>query len=239
MILPETDNNPGGIEMGANQDGIRWLRTSFGKEIDAAVKGTPFTANLVIAIALQETGFIWKPQSKKKTPEEVLALCVGDTIDSPKRSAFPKNRAALEAKLDGAEMFKIAREALVNLGTINDTYKKIAAKNPDKFCHGFGMFQYDLQFFDKVDPDYFLKKKWATIDGTVSHCLKELKDKLVTVYGKSKKTLTRDESVYVAIAYNKGSADTSKDFKQGYKDDSGVYYGEHIDTYLELADATI
>lgn len=224
--------------MGANQDGIRWLRKTFGKQIDDAVKGTPFASNLVIAIALQETGFIWKPQSKKKTPEEVLALCVGDTLDAPKRKAFPKTRALLEAKPNGKKMFKVAREALVNLGSINNTYKKIAEKNPDKFCHGFGMFQYDLQFFDAVDPDFFLERKWATFDGTVGHCVKELKDKIVRVYGKNKKSLTHDESVYVAIAYNKGSADTSKSFKQGHKDDAGVFYGEHIDEYLKLANAT-
>ncbi len=124
------------------------------------------------------------------------------------------------------------------LGTINDTFKKIAKKNASKFCHGFGMFQYDLQFF-KVDPDYFLQRKWTTADGTIGHCVKELKDKLVRVYGKGKTTLTHNESVYVAIAYNKGSADPKKSFKQGFKDSPGVFYGEHIDEYLTLCEKTV
>lgn len=224
--------------MGANEDGIRWLRKNFGDKINTAIAGTPFTANLVVAIALQETGFIWKPQSKKLKPDEVLALCVGDTLDYPKRTAFPRTRDALEQKPRGKEMFKVARAALVNLGTINKTYKKIAKANQNKMCHGFGMFQYDLQFF-LDDPDYFIDRDWANFDGTVGHCAKELKSKLIRVYGKDKKSLTDKEQVYVAIAYNKGSADTSKGFKQGYKDDSGVYYGEHIDEYLKLANATV
>ncbi len=33
-------------------------------------------------------------------------------------------------------------------------YSKVA-KLPHKFCHGYGIFQYDLQFF-LTDPDYFL-----------------------------------------------------------------------------------
>ena len=38
-------------------------------------------------------------------------------------------------------------------------FKAVAAK-PDKFCHGFGIFQYDLQFFER-NPDYFLKSQYA------------------------------------------------------------------------------
>ena len=51
------------------------------------------------------------------------------------------------------------------IAEIDAGYKK-ALKNPDKFCRGYGMFQYDLQFFEK-DPDFFLKRKWAKFDGTL------------------------------------------------------------------------
>ena len=44
----------------------------------------------------------------------------------------------------------------------------------------------------------------------------------------------REEKVYVAIAYNRGSVNFSRGFKQGYKDESGKYYGEHIWSYLQL-----
>lgn len=167
----------------------------------------------------------------------MLALCVGDTLDWPRRRAFPRNRAALEAEPRGRQMFKVARAALVDLGAVDATYKAIADARPDKFCHGFGMFQYDLQFF-RVDPDYFLDRRWATAQGTIGRCATELEDKLVKVYGKGKKRLTHDESVYVAIAYNKGSADTRKGFRQGFRDSDGVFYGEHIDRYLTLCEKT-
>lgn len=219
--------------MNATEAAIDWLNKTFGKKIDTAVTGTPFSRQLILAIAMQETGYIWAGQYKKKTPDEVLKYCVGDTLDAPNRSAFPKTRAELEAKKDGKAMFKVAREALELLATINGTYAKVAKKK-DKFCHGFGLLQYDLQSF-LVDPDFFLKKKWATIDGTLEKCVSELKDKIKVVYGPNKKKLTHDESVYVAIAYNKGSADTKKGFKQGYK--SGTkYYGENIDAYLTVAE---
>lgn len=47
--------------MSVDQNAIRWMRKNLGGAIDAALEGTPFSANLVIAIALQETGFICIP----------------------------------------------------------------------------------------------------------------------------------------------------------------------------------
>jgi hypothetical protein len=40
--------------------------------------------------------------------------------------------------------------------------------------------------------------------------------------------------VYIAIAYNKGSVNLGRDFKQGYFDGE-KYYGEYIWEYLQLA----
>jgi len=213
-------------------DAIKWLKKNFGSQIDAAVAGTPFSRDLIVAIAMQETSYIWQKLIDTKTPKEILALCVGDTIDG--RSAFPTSRAALEKAPKGKEMFTVARDALGAVAGVNNDYAKVF-KNANKFCHGFGMFQYDIQFF-KEDPDYFLDKKWATFDGTIEKCVFELKTKLKKVYGSKKTTLTHDESVYVAIAYNKGSADTSKGFKQGFKDSDGKFYGEGIDKFMTLSE---
>ena len=74
--------------MTATTDAIAWLKKVFGTKIDAAVAGTPFTRNLIVAIAMQETSYIWRPQYKNKSVDEVLTLCVGDTIDAPGRKAF-------------------------------------------------------------------------------------------------------------------------------------------------------
>ena len=218
------------------KQGVIWLKKNFGTKIDAAVAGTPFSRNLICAIAMQETSYIWRRVIDTKTTAEVLALCVGDVIDAPSRTAFPETRAKLEAFVQGKEMFAVARKALETIAEIDAGYKK-AFNNPDKFCRGYGMFQYDLQFFkDNVENRaYFLKKKWAKFDGTLEKCISELEAKLEKVYGPGKTTLNRNEGVYVAIAYNKGSADISKDFKQGHKDKSGKYYGEYIDEFLTLA----
>lgn len=223
----------------AVQDAMMWMNRNFGTAIDAAVAGTPITKNLLISIGIQETFYIWAKMYKTATPQDVLAVCVGDTIDFPRRaSAFPKDRFDLESHPKGKEMFKIARAALERIAKINSGYKTVV-KNRDKFCHGFGMFQYDIQFFDN-DRDYFLKQKWATWEGTLSRGMSELKAQTKALYGADKKSLNHDESVYIAIAYNQGANKTRKNmatrkFKQGYKDDRGVYYGEHIDANLKAS----
>lgn len=43
--------------------------------------------------------------------------------------------------------------------------------------------------------------------------------------------------VYVAIAYNRGTVDFARGFKQGYRDESGKYYGEHVWGYLHSRDS--
>jgi hypothetical protein len=220
--------------MTATTDAIVWFKTTFGTKIDAAIAGTPFSRNMIVAIAMQETSYIWRPLYKTKSVDEVLALCVGDTIDGPRRKAFPRSRADLEAVPRGKEMFRVGREALERLAKINKSYAKVA-KNKNKFCRGYGMFQYDLQFF-KDDPDYFLDKKWATFDGTLGKCVSELKEKLRYVYGNRKRSLTHKETVYVAIAYNHGSVNLNGGLKQGHENSSGQFYGQLVDQFLTLAE---
>ena len=59
-------------------------------------------------------------------------------------------------------MFEIARQGLVDMAEHIPAYRG-AASRPDKFCHGFGIFQLDLQFF-KTEPDYFLSRRYADFD---------------------------------------------------------------------------
>lgn len=213
---------------------IGWFKEKFRSKIEAALIGTPFGLDMLTAIALQETYYIWGSLYDKLSIDEVLKLCVGDTLDTPNRSAFPKNKAALISVDKGDEMFNIAREALEAVGVHISDYKRVSDSSPNKFCHGFGIFQLDLQFF-KEDADYFLQKKWHSFDECLSKCLNELKASLKRTYGSGKTTLTDEEKVYVAIAYNRGSVDFSRKFKQGFKDSSGKYYGEYIWEYLQLA----
>src|SRR5262245_938523 len=97
-----------------DKNALRWFKETFGEQLAVAVAGTPFSVDLLVAIAAQETGEIWAPLRNKLPLPELLAVCVGDTLDSNKgRVAFPKTRADLIAKPRGEEMFRIAHDALV------------------------------------------------------------------------------------------------------------------------------
>src|SRR6266496_1080095 len=220
------------------KEAIQWFKNTFNKHLEAAVVGTPFSVDMLAAIAQQETGYIWGPLvDKKLSTRKVLALCVGDTLDADKgRNAFPKTKSDLLAAPRGDKMFVIARQALVEMAQYISGYSG-AVKNPNKFCHGFGIFQYDLQFFkeDTADPAFFLRKKWQDFAACAAKCVEELKDALKRQGWANKTTLSDTEKVYVAIAYNKGRANPALDFKQGYKSDDGKYYGENIAEYLALA----
>jgi hypothetical protein len=220
--------------MSKMKDAAAWFKEQFHPMLQSGTQGTPFDPDLLTAIAMQETYYIWGDLYQRMEVAEVLKLCVGDTFDAPNRKAFPKNKAALLKAERGAEMFSVAREALESLGKYISRYHKVAIHNPNKFCHGFGIFQYDIQFFT-TNPDFFLQRRWYHFDDCLALCVQELKAALKRAYGPDKSTLTDEEKVYVAIAYNRGSVDFTRGFKQGYKDDSGKYYGEHIWFYLQLA----
>lgn len=219
--------------MSALSDGMAWFKREFGPKIVVRLAGTPYSLDMLTAIATQETYYIWSRLYKTMPVSEVLKLCVGDTLDTPNRSAFPKNRAALVVVPDGLRMFEIAREALLAMSAHVPGYGG-AASNPNKFCHGFGIFQYDLQHF-MTHPSHFLQKGWHDFDVCLELCVKELDAARKRAYGADKTTLNDEEMVYVAIAYNRGSVNFSKKFKQGHKDDSGKFYGEYMWDYLQLA----
>ncbi|MBV8174373.1 MAG: hypothetical protein JO151_07385 [Verrucomicrobia bacterium] len=214
---------------------VRWFKMQFQKQIETALADTPFSVDLLTAIAMQETGYLWRAMVEAKLGiKKILELCVGDTIDDTAgRGAFPKNKAALIAASNGQEIFNIARAALAAVAPHNEGYAK-AAKNQNKFCHGFGIFQYDLQFVKK-DPDYFLKKQWADFGICLGKVLTELKEASKRVFGSGKTSLTDTEQVFVAIAYNRGSVSLSKGFKQGFKTDDGRFYGENILDFLRVS----
>src|SRR5205085_9821021 len=106
--------------------------------------------------------------------------------------------------------------------------------NPNKFCHGFGIFQYDLQFF-KDEPDYFLQKRYADFDACLGKCIGELRHAKNGIGWQAKTTLTDHEMACVAIAYNTGpgNLNLSKGMKQGYFDGS-KYYVEYFSDFLVL-----
>ena len=59
------------------------------------------TANMLAAIAAQETGHIWGTVRDTLSLPELLEICVGDTLDADRgRSAFPKTKAERQASRD-------------------------------------------------------------------------------------------------------------------------------------------
>src|SRR6476661_1854947 len=112
-------------------DAIAWFKKNFGPKVGKAVAGTPFSADMLTAIAYQETGYIWSVLvDKQLSLQKILELCVGDTLDAPNRDAFPRTKAQLIAAPRGQEMFGIARQALVDMAQYTPGYQK-SVLNPD------------------------------------------------------------------------------------------------------------
>jgi hypothetical protein len=215
-----------------NKDAVGWYKQNFGAQTKAAVQGSPYHPDLIVAVACQETGATWNVLRKKGLPmAKLLELCVGDTFDAPSRKAFPKTKADLLAVPKGQEMFDLAHQALIDMAVHIDGYKAVA-KKPDKFCHGFGMFQYDIQFFPE-NSGYFLQKQYADFGKTLGRCVGELKAAQKRNGWQAKTSLTEMEMIGVAIAYNAGSYDPARGLEQGHND--GKFYGEHIADFLQLA----
>lgn len=220
-------------------DGMAWFKQQFGAPIGQSLQNLPFTLDLLTAIAVQETFEVWGRLFNAAPPKplaEILFDCVGDPLDAADgRGTWPADRAALEAWPQGDKMFQIGHQALIDLAQINSAYAS-DANNPNKFCHAYGIFQYDIQFF-KSDPNYFLNKNW----GDFALCLAKCIDELTRVWKKyypTATTLSDQQLVFVAIGYNNGSVNIHGDFNQGYQDSDDVFYGQYINAFLAFAKNT-
>lgn len=215
---------------------ILWFKQQFQRQIESVLIGTPITVDMIVALACQETGHIWPVLRKKGlSVQQILALCVGDTIDATPtggRRAFPQNKTALLEKPNGQQMFDIARAGLVEMAQHVNGYASAVAK-PNKFCHGFGLFQLDLQFFLE-DPQYFLEKRYEHFDQTLGKCVDSLQRALRKLGLQDRTSLSDLEMAAVGIAYNTGGYKASKGLKQGHFNGS-KFYGECIFDFLRLS----
>ena len=75
--------------------GMLWFKHTFGAQTAQAVQGTPFSVDLLTAIAVQETFYIWGSLIGVIPDAQILEVCVGDTLDKPNRGAFPVDQADL------------------------------------------------------------------------------------------------------------------------------------------------
>ncbi|MDX0140827.1 DUF2272 domain-containing protein [Sinorhizobium meliloti] len=218
------------------KDEIKWFKQNFASDVIPQLAGTPLSCDLICAIAFQESGELWSRLRLHLPREEILRLSVGDTLDAPNRSAFPKTRDKLVEVVGGEEMFELAHRLLGEMAEATgiEAYQRVAAR-PHKFVHGYGIFQYDLQFF-KVDPDYFLEQRWQNIDASVGKMMGELRHALEQLGFAEKQSLTDLESAFTAIVYNTGFGNfrKSRGLQQGHFDGTH-FYGENIDQFIKIA----
>jgi hypothetical protein len=221
----------------ATANDILWFKTHFGPRIAAGLQGTPFDVDMLTAIACQETGELWGTMRKKSSlsPDRIAALCCGDTLDSNKgRKAFPRTKADLVAPTvnRGQEMFEIARAALLAMAEHVPGYE-FAKTNKNKFCHGFGVFQFDLQFF-LTRPGYFLNREYENFDNSLGRAVGELKRGLGKLGLQSQASISDMDFCKVAIVYNTGGFNPAKGLRQGHQV-NGKFYGEFIRDFLALS----
>lgn len=129
-------------------DALTWFKTNFGPKLESAVGGTPFSIDMLTAIAYQESGEVWPVLVDKQLGiPKILELCVGDTLDG--RSAFPRSKAELLAAPQGQEMFRIAHQSLMDMAQYIAGYQGVA-RNPNKFCHGSASFSMTSSFLKRI-----------------------------------------------------------------------------------------
>ena len=133
-------------------------------------------------------------------------------------------------------MFEVARAAFVAMATHIRSYRPYIDK-PNKFAHGYGIFQRDLQFF-KEDPAYFLERRYADFDASLANALHELEAQRRRLGYRDGDVLGILEMAYIGIAYNTGAGNfrKSRGLKQGYKPEGGKYYGENLFDFIRLSE---
>jgi hypothetical protein len=148
-----------------------WMDEKFGDKCKTAVEDTPFTKQLLYAIACKETGIYVYKWIKDNLEEEILGRCVFDASGDVDRTrgAFPKNTDAFVAKYGQPLANELIEEA-------NRT-RALRGWGPKRWVYaGYGIFQYDLQHI-LTDELFFRQKLWYNIDECVDRVMKELKSK--------------------------------------------------------------
>ena len=173
-----------------NANDIKWFKEQIHQEIETALAGTPFDLDMLVAIACKETGYIWSILRRKPlTTAEIVALCVGDTLDADRgRRAFPKTKAELVAKPNGRKMFDIARSALVAMARYVPGYAEAGGQSEQVLSWLWSVSARPSVFF--AGPAYFLKKKYENFGDTLAQCLNELRSGLRKLRFENKASLT-------------------------------------------------
>ena len=150
---------------------ISWMKTNFREKILNHTYNTPYSIDLVCAIACKETAIKWLLWIDKYTPETILERCVFDASgDFPgtSRNAFPKNKEAFLKKYGPELTSMLIAEANKTRAMPQSGYPR--GYSPANYLYkGYGIFQYDLQNI-LADDAFFKEKYWSSFD----HCMNRL-----------------------------------------------------------------
>lgn len=158
-----------------------WLNTHFGKRCEAAVENTPFTKELLYAIACKESAYKWMHWIDNYDANTILGRCVFDASGEPEfpdkpRNVSPRNRDEFKAHF-GVDLLNMLVEE-GNKQRIMPQPDAPHGYHPAPYLYkGYGIFQYDLQFILTGDANFFTQKLWYNIDDCIDRVMKELNDK--------------------------------------------------------------
>ena len=159
----------------------RWFRGNYAAQIDAAIAGAAgLDSDLVCAVAAKESAVYWVGKIGLLAPSAILGYCVFDAsgdVPGTHRDAFPRNQAALRADpAHGAVTDMLIEEA-------NKSRAALRGYEPAHYLYkGYGVFQNDLQNI-RVDPDFFSKRLWYSIEECLARFVAEMGRKLQAADG--------------------------------------------------------
>lgn len=148
-----------------------WLELHYGNDCAAATEDTPFTKELLYAIACQETAIYFYDWTKEHTPEEVLGRCVFDASGDANgtRRAFPRNTEAFIERYGQQLAGMLISEANLT--------RAMRGFGPKQWVYaGYGLFQYDLQHI-LTDETFFREKQWYQMNSCLEKVIIELRSK--------------------------------------------------------------
>lgn len=201
------------ISLSSAKTAVKWLKTNFLKELNEGVANTPFSIDVICAIACQETAVYWLQWLKEYTPSEILIGCVFDTNgDYPEgtRKAFPKNQMEFRNKY-GDEFTNMLIDAY------NVSRKMRGFKSEKAWLgKGYGIFQMDLQNVS-YDEVFFREKLWGDMTSCIERSLVEL----------NKKWKIKNGDLYSTIRAYNGSGQAATN------------YANNVMKYIEISKSVI
>lgn len=155
-----------------------WLFCNFGLLIEQVVQGMLVDVNFVVVIVCKEMVNVWLSWIDWFGFVEVLVCCVFDgsgDVFGILCSVFLCNVV---------EFCVVVGDVLIDvlIEEVNEICKLCGYGLQCWFYKGYGLFQYDLQYF-KIDFDFFCNCQWGDFVVCLDCFMCEMCSKLVDVYG--------------------------------------------------------